>query len=82
MSSEASNELVSFHQFIGLALARGETTLSPEELLLQWRSERPLEGDTLAVYEALQDVAAGDTGTALEDYEPRLLAQHGFSKLQ
>lgn len=80
MSAEASNELVSFHQFIGLALQRGETALSPEAMLLQWRSEHPVEADVQAVYEALHDMAAGDEGTPLDVYEQRVLARHGVSQ--
>ena len=56
--------------------------LTPEELLDQWRSEHPLSEDVVAVYEALQDMAAGDSGTPLEEYEQRVLERYGLRKEQ
>ena len=65
------NELSNFHAFVGEQLARGEPSLSPEDVLDLWRDQHPdpaMEDATEEIREALADMKAGDKGVPFEDF--------------
>jgi len=73
MSIDATNELVSFHRFVSEQLQAGTIAASPEEVLDLWRSQCPPAGEpaetVAALREALQDMAGGDHGAQLTDFD-------------
>ncbi len=73
MSANLPNELANFHQFIGEQLDAAEAKLSPEEALDLWRAQHPPTegfGETVAALrEAISDMAAGDTGLPLAEFD-------------
>jgi hypothetical protein len=81
MSSELRSELLNFHLFLGEKIASGEITISPEQALDEWRvahqSEEEFEADVAAVREALEDMAAGDTGIELAEFDREFRERHG-----
>jgi len=85
MSTDARDDVHGFYLFMEKALRSTEPLPTPEELLEQWRASHSEDGDSEdvnAVYEALRDMAAGDSGTPLEEYERRVLGRHGLSNPQ
>jgi len=66
MSASLTDELGEFHQFLGSRLSQGESSLTPEEILVEWRAEHPLPEDLadslFQVRQALADMQAGDRG--------------------
>jgi hypothetical protein len=84
MSTDAQFELRGFHEFVGHKLADGETTLSPEEVLDQWRaahrSDAEMAEDVAAVREALDDMAAGDIGATLAEFDRDFRQRHGLAE--
>ncbi len=66
------SELKSFHRFLGDQLAHGGSTLTPKECLDLWREQNPpddeVEADTEAIWEALDDMEAGDRGQPLQEF--------------
>ena len=87
MSSEAqasqhASELQEFCSFAFARLANQEHSLSPEDLVEQWREQHPVRDDTSATISALRaalaDMAAGDTGTPLDEYDRQFRARHGL----
>jgi hypothetical protein len=80
MSTDAYNDLQSFHQFIGQQLASGQVKLSPDEALevwrLQHRSPEEYAADVQAIREAIADMEAGDTGTPLETFLAEFRKRH------
>jgi hypothetical protein len=73
------NELDAFHRFVGVQLANGGSTLTPEECLDLWRSQHPLDEEIdagiEAIQEALDDMEAGDSGQPLEEFLAEFRAQ-------
>lgn len=69
----ALNELREFHGFLAEKLKNGSADLSPEEALDEWRQLHPdpeeFEDDVAAIQAALDDVANGDTGIPLEEFD-------------
>jgi hypothetical protein len=65
------NELADFHAFVGSQLQAGDCDLSPEEVLDIWRDTHPCSEDdaTEAIREALADMAGGDHGISIEEFE-------------
>jgi len=82
MSADAQFELRGFHQFLGEKLVAGELAISPEEALDEWRaanrSEAELATDVAAVREALDDMANGDVGVPLAEFDRKFRARHGL----
>jgi hypothetical protein len=77
-----SNELEEFHRFVAEKLAKGEGALSPEAAVGQWRELHPCsEGraeDLAAVREALADMAAGDTGVPIKEFDQEFRVRHNL----
>jgi hypothetical protein len=84
MATSLSDELKEFHRFVAEKLAKGEGNLSPEAAVDQWRELHPglesFDDDVTAVREALTDMAAGDTGMPLEQFDREFRADHDLSK--
>lgn len=82
MSSALNSEMNSFHRFITEQLSIGRGDVSPEEALDLWRAEHPLsaieEDDLLAVREALADMANGDSGMPLAEFDREFRQRHGL----
>ena len=76
MTSVAASELQQFVQFIQAKLTAGETQLSPEEVLDQWRDEHPsdeeFEENVRAIQEALDEMDAGERGISAAESVRRL----------
>ncbi len=76
-----------FHQFIAQQLTSGDAELSPEGLLDEYRMIHPIDDDEFdddgltdleAVQEALDDIAAGDKGISLEEFDRKFREEHGL----
>ncbi|HYV36688.1 MAG TPA: hypothetical protein VE988_13355, partial [Gemmataceae bacterium] len=71
MNTQTPNELHDFHHFVGEKVNNGGASLSPEEVLDEWRSLHPdpdaFEGDTAAIQEAIDDMENGDVGMPFEE---------------
>jgi hypothetical protein len=82
MSTDAYQELQSFHQFIGAQLNSGGRCLSPEEAVEAWRLEnRTAEeyaADVQAIREALEDMDAGDKGIPWDEFDRDFRKRHNL----
>jgi hypothetical protein len=82
MNSEQGPELLNFHHFLGEKIAAGDTTISPEQALDEWRvahrSEDEFNADVAAIREALDDMAQGDTGIDLAQFDREFRERHGL----
>lgn len=81
MATEPSAELVQFQRFLNERIEAG-VALTPEEALDLWRDENPVAEDfqesVAAIREALADMAAGDTGIPLEQFDAEFRRRHGL----
>jgi len=82
MGTELNVELHQFHLFVGQKLAAGEALPSPEEALDEWRaanrSPEELADEVAAVREALDDMAQGDVGAPLSEFDRDFRQRHGL----
>ncbi len=82
MSTDISVDLRSFHRFLGEKLAAGEIAISPEEALDEWRlsnrSDQDFLDDVAAVREALDDMASGDVGKEIAEFDLEFRRRHGL----
>ena len=82
MSDELNLELHQFHTFVGQKLAANAPALSPEEALDEWRaahrSPQHISEDLAAVQEALDDMADGDVGIPLAQFDEEFRRRHGI----
>ena len=82
MSGDVGFELHEFHQFLGEILSAGEVVVSPEEALDAWRAAHPASeqfaADVAAIREALDDMAHGDEGTPLAEFDREFRQRHGL----
>jgi hypothetical protein len=76
------NELRDFHAFVGAQLTATREPLSPEDLIDLWRDQHPRVEEAsavaAAVRAALDDMAAGDMGVPLDEYDRQFRARHGL----
>jgi hypothetical protein len=76
-------ELRDFHAFVGAQLTAISEPLSTEDLMDLWRDQHPRVEEAsavaAAVRAALDDMAAGDTGVPLDEYDRQFRARHGMS---
>lgn len=76
-----SSDLSSFHTFVGEQLARGDASLSPEDVLDLWRDQHPepaMDDATEEIREALEDYAAGDRGRPIAEFDQEFRQRHGI----
>lgn len=82
MNAANTNELHDFHRFVGEKLSNGGATLSPEEIVDEWRALHPdpqeLDDDIAAIQEAIDDLEAGDTGIPLEEFDRQFRLRHNL----
>jgi hypothetical protein len=82
MPTEALAELHEFHQFLSEKVTVGDTQLSPEEALDEWRRLHPqpdaFQEDVAAVGEALADVANGDRGIPFDEFDRDFRKRHNL----
>jgi len=73
MNAPFLNDLRDFHRFVGEKLNNGGASLSPEEVLDEWRILHPdaaaVEEDIAAIQEAIDDMENGDTGISFEEFD-------------
>jgi hypothetical protein len=83
MSIHSTEELREFHRFLTDKLLADEAPLSPEEALDEWRQLHPeahvLDEDVAAIREALDDIAKGDQGIPLDQFDRDFRRRHGFA---
>jgi hypothetical protein len=73
MNAQSLGELLDFHRFVGEKVKNGGASLSPEEVLDEWRFLHPdpeaVEEETAAIQEAIDDLENGDTGDSFEEFD-------------
>lgn len=81
MSLSSESELARFQLFVADYVAGHNEDLSPEEALDLWRARNPLSDDatstTSALRDALDDLAAGDRGVLLEEFDEQFQSRNG-----
>ena len=84
MNPQATDELREFHAFLGEKLKNGSAYASPEEALDEWRALHPdpdlFADDSVAIQQALDDMAAGDRGRPADEVIAELRAKYGLPK--
>jgi len=79
MNAQSSGEMARFHQFVADQIERRGEAISPEQVLDLWRESNPVPDDyeetVLALREALADVAAGEPGIPLAEFDRRFRAK-------
>jgi hypothetical protein len=74
------NELHDFYRFVGDKVNNGGSSLSPEEVLDEWRILHPapskVEEDIAAIQEAIDDLEKGDTGIPFDEFDRDFRARH------
>lgn len=82
MQTRPNDELLEFHRFVGEKANNGGSSLSPEEVLDEWRELHPdpeaLAEDTAALQEAIDDLENGDVGMPMDEFEREFRAQHNL----
>ena len=82
MPTETCDELRDFHRFLGEALGNGDAALSPEEALDLSREQHPADVEfpctVVAIQKALSDMALGDLGQPLDEFDRSFRARHQF----
>ncbi|HEY1377867.1 MAG TPA: hypothetical protein VGF55_13795 [Gemmataceae bacterium] len=78
MSAQPIHELREFHRFLGEKMNAGEASLSPEDVLDEWRSLHPDPDDVAAIQEAIDDLENGDTGVPFEEFDQDFRARHNL----
>jgi hypothetical protein len=65
------NELAEFHRFLSEKITNGGCSLSPEEVLDEWRADHPsseeFAASVVAVRQALADMDRGDLGRPADE---------------
>jgi hypothetical protein len=73
MSTQPTNDLQGFHQFVGDKVNAGGAAQSPEEILDEWRLLHPSPNDVsdelAAIQEAIDDLENGDLGVPFEEFD-------------
>jgi hypothetical protein len=73
MNTQSLHDLRDFHRFLGQKVSNGGESLSPEEVLDEWRvlhpDPRAIEEDRAAIQEAIEDMENGDTGIPFADFD-------------
>jgi hypothetical protein len=82
MNTQSLHELRDFHRFLGEKVNNGAESLSPEEVLDEWRMLHPepkaVEEDIAAIQEAIEDMENGDTGIPFADFDRNFRARRNL----
>jgi hypothetical protein len=85
MSIDTKTELARFRDFLSQLVAQGDAGFSPEEALDLWREQNPCTEEyaatVAALNEALDDMAAGDTGRPLGEFDQEFRKRHNIGPL-
>ena len=80
MPTPMADELREFHRFLSDKLSSNAIDLSPEEALDEWRRLYPQtetsDEDVAAIQEALDDMAKGDRGIPLDEFDRDFRKRH------
>jgi len=73
MNPQPSSDLGDFFRFVGEKVHNGGASLSPEEVLDEWRILNPdpaaAQEDIAAIQEAIDDMENGDTGIPFAEFD-------------
>jgi hypothetical protein len=73
MNTQSLDDLREFHRFVGEKVNNGGASLSPEEVLDEWRDLHPdpeaAKEDLAAIQEAIDDMENGDNGISFEEFD-------------
>ncbi|MBC7853318.1 MAG: hypothetical protein IAF94_07775 [Pirellulaceae bacterium] len=80
---DPGSELTEFHRFLGEKLSHGDTVISPEEALDEWRLQNgngaeAEDDDFEAIQEAAALYKAGDRGVTYEEFDREFRKRHGL----
>ena len=82
MNTQSLDDLRDFHRFVGEKVNNGGASLSPEEVLDEWRILHPgpeaVEEDIAAIQEAIDDMENGDTGISFAEFDLDFRARHNL----
>jgi hypothetical protein len=85
MPGRALDELRKFHHFLSERLTGGETEMSPEEAVDEWRRLNPevqaVEDEAAAIQQALEDMANGDQGMPFDEFDREFRKRHNLPAL-
>jgi hypothetical protein len=80
MNTPSTNDLRGFHQFVGDKVNNGGASMSPEEVLDEWRTLHPdpesVADDVTAIQEAIDDIENGEMGIPFEEFDRAFRARH------
>jgi len=70
MNTQSVSDLSDFHRFVGDKVNNGGASLSPEDVLDEWRMLHPEnEEDIAAIQEAIDDLDNGETGVSFAEFD-------------
>jgi hypothetical protein len=82
MNVQHLDDLRDFHQFVGDKVNNGGASLSPEEVLDEWRMLHPdpesIAEDVAAIQEAIDDMENGEKGIPFEEFDRSFRARHNL----
>ncbi len=82
MHAQSASDLREFYRFVGEKVHNGGASLSPEEVLDEWRALHPspeaVEEDMAAIQEAIDDMQNGDVGMPFEAFDREFRARHNL----
>ena len=82
MSAPSTHDLCEFHRFVGEKIHNGETTLTPEQVLDEWRVLQPAaitdQDDLEAIQEAIDSIKNGDVGVPFEEFDRDFRTHHNL----
>ena len=83
MNQSSSNDLRDFYQFVGDKVNNGGGSMSPEEVLDEWRTLHPdpemIDEDVAAIQETIDDMEKGDKGIAFAEFDRDFRARRKLS---
>jgi hypothetical protein len=80
MNAHAQSNLRDFHHFVGERVNNGGASLTPEEVLDEWRLLHPenetADEDGAAIQEAIDDMKNGDKGIPFAEFDRDFRSRH------
>lgn len=79
MKTHSQSDLSDFYRFVGEKVHQARASMSPEEVLDEWRTLHPdphaMEEDAAAIQEAIDDRECGDAGIPFEEFDREFRAR-------